>query len=132
MSLHLLTVPRDQVVRAGRKQVLHVWPRRAHEWYAAGEGLEHPDRGNARQRLDVRPSRDVDSDAEAGEHLRRPVIRQPTSELNAGILEGVERMLRVTNAVNPRLEPQRLHWPKQELVQFRRPLLVAPIAHPHE
>ena len=80
---HLLAVARHQVVAAGREEALAVLPGRADQRDAAGQRLEGADRRDARQRLGIRPARNVHRDAEAREGARHLVVRQPAGVLDA-------------------------------------------------
>src|SRR3954471_16847472 len=55
--LHLRAVARDEEVLAWPEEPLGVVPRRADQRDPARQGLERADRGDARERLDVRAAR---------------------------------------------------------------------------
>ena len=71
---HLGPVPRHQVVGARGEQALGIFPGRRHQGDAAGERLEHANRGNAGQGVHVRAPRDVYRGPEAGQHAGHGVI----------------------------------------------------------
>ena len=74
----------------------------------------------------------MDSDAISGKHGRRFAVGQPAAVRDARLFQGFQSMGRVTDAVDPGLQTQRLYRAKQKFVQFRRTLLIAPVADPDE
>lgn len=76
VALHLGAVAGDEKIRSGAEKTLAVRPRRGDQRDAAGQRLEDPDRGNARQRFDVRPARNMN---------RHPVATEGGGHLALGI-----------------------------------------------
>src|SRR4051794_19639974 len=60
---HFESAVRDQVIFSGREESLRIVPIRTYEWNAKGERLEHADRRDTRQLLDVWAPRHVHGDA---------------------------------------------------------------------
>src|SRR4051794_25207902 len=132
MLFHLVPVAGDQVVPAGLEQPLDVVPGRAHERNPASERLEGADGGNAGEGPDVGTARHVDGYPGAREQRRRLEVRQPPAVLDPGVTERSDRVLRITDAVDDRVQAQILHRLEEEFVQLRRAFAVAPVAYPDE
>src|SRR5436190_7759973 len=129
---HFGAVAGDEEILSGREQVFGIFPRRANQWNAARQCFERADRRNPRQRSHIRTSGHVNGDAMFGEHAWRLKICQPTAILNARLLERLLRGLRVTNAIDLRLQPEFLARLDQEFEQLSFPLAVSPIADPNQ
>ena len=129
---HLGAISGEQEILPRREQAGRRAPQRRDERDAARERLERADGRNAGQGRDVGPTRHVDGDVEAREHVGHLVIRQPAAVLDARAPERTARLLRIAHAVEPGLETQLSYGLDQELVQLRRTLLVAPVADPDE
>ena len=128
---HRLAVARDQEVLAAEQPLLVV-PGRADQRNAAGERLEHADRGDAGKRRDIGTPWHVDGDAVMGEHLPAPRHWRSSRRSAGGARQRGARRIRIAHAAHraARLQPPcRLD---QELAQFLRALAVAPVADPDQ
>src|SRR4051794_27453531 len=132
MFAHLGAVSRDEVIDAGPEESFGILPRRADEGDSASECFKGTDRGDAWQLSRVRAAGHVHGYAETREEFGHAEVGQPAAVLNAGGGECLLRGFRVADPKYFRVEVQRFGRLDQELVQFGRALIVAPVADPDQ
>ena len=130
--LHLGRRPRHEVVLVLSEQPLRIVPPRRHQRYATGKRFEHADRGNSRERRDVRAPRDVNRRPVRGKDVRHAIVGEPAAITDASRRELIECVSGIANTVELSLYPERAHRLDQVLPYFLRPFVVAPVPDPDE
>src|SRR3954453_12358555 len=129
---HIGGVASKQEVAAGPNEVLPVVPRPRDHRDAAGHRFERADGRDAGEGPRVWPPRNVDRHAILGEHFGDAVVRQPAAVLDPSGFELFQRGLRVADAVDAGLQPERPHGADEELADLLASFVVAPVTDPHE
>ncbi len=132
MACHLGGAARCQKILARAEQALLVPPGRAHQRDAAGQRLEHPDRGDPRQSLHVGPARDMDGHPMLSEGRGRLGVGKPALISDAGPGQRLKRLGRVADAVDGAVQLGLTRRLDQEIVQFLGALAITPVANPDE
>src|SRR5690606_14887569 len=101
---HLRGALHAEVVASRAEEALQVAPGSRQQRDAARQRLERPDGGDSRQPVQVWPARDVHRHPRAGESLGDAVVRDPSAELDAGLPDLAQPVLRVTNPVDGEAE----------------------------
>ncbi len=132
MPLHLGFVLGHQKILADPEQALRVAPRRGDERDAAGERLEHADRRNARQHLDVEAARHMHRGEMAREDLGGLGVREPSPIARAVAPERIARVVGVAHAVDVKRQADGSGRAEKKVLQLAAALVVAPVADPDE
>src|SRR3954452_7693884 len=130
MPFHTGAVFRDEKIAAWLEKIFGVTPRRTDERNSASESFERPNRGNAREGIYIRTTGNMQRHPKTREDFRHAVIRHPTAVRNSGVVEHVERCLRISNPENCRAEAKRFNRFNQDLLQFVCALIVSPVTEP--
>src|SRR4029453_9058840 len=99
-----------QKIGATRKKTFHILPRRTDQWNPAGQRLKRSNGWNARQRLDIGLTRDMDRDPETGKDLGHSIVWPPSGMLNACRCQCLTRLLGIAYAVHPSLHSYGCPW----------------------
>src|SRR5689334_19190543 len=93
-------------------------PRRTNQRDSTRQRLEGSYRRDAGQRLHIRSPRYVNRQTELRKDFRHPIVRKPARVLDAASFERAECVLRITNSVDPRREPEIVNRLEQVFVKL--------------
>lgn len=130
--LHFFAGAGDQEIGARSEKVLGIVPIRRDEGNAAGEGFERANGGNAGKQFDVRPARDMNSNAAAGKGDGCIEVGQPSGICEARGGQGGFRGFRIAHAVDTAAKSKSVAGLDEKFMKFGTALAVAPVSDPDE